>query len=528
MKNSLKNITLLALFTFCSSWVFAIGVNKPEVQSVGGDDVIQFQNYNGPHSKIDSMASIRAIGSGLGNTVAKNINTAATIGSGKYYVIHCVDSSTKEKLDADIFIIGENATVDHIKNLRAIISAYLVSAYDYSSSDASTLATFITVYNAVYRGKLDVFNAKYKKIVTKNLTGAKCGLSTKWSDWAGKSQIVIPLSDLQGGLSTIDTSVISDKDVINSMQEEDDKGVDERKNMVDIKEREAEEATEKAQEASKTAAKEEKKAEDAQKKADQAKAESNADPNNQQKKQAAQDAQNAADQQKEKAQDARDEAQKQQSKADQKQSEALAERTEIARDQQKLLEEALAEAANKNAVIGLKITDSSNNMSGMVKVDGITGKTIRESPVTVVRGRTILPVTSTDVNTTEEMYMAICGENSKNGIVKLCLLDSQNMEIQAESKEEIAENSVLVQNNEDYYCVAKEGSEWVLGQFDKNLKCLRKSKVAVTPETPVTITSKGIIVTGTSGLTMLLSLDDLSLINTNSKSTSSRTSAPEK
>ena len=73
-----------------------------------------------------------------------------------YYVIHAVDPNTKEKLDADILIIGENAQVDHVQNLRRILSSYLSSAYDYSRQDADTLAHFITVYNAVYRSKMDV------------------------------------------------------------------------------------------------------------------------------------------------------------------------------------------------------------------------------------------------------------------------------------------------------------------------------------------------------------------------------------
>jgi FKBP-type peptidyl-prolyl cis-trans isomerase len=92
-----------------------------------------------------------------------------------------------------------------------------------------------------------------------NLTADKAGLSTNYEEWAGKSQIVIPLAKIGGGLSTIDTSVISDKKVVESMQEEDDKGVDERKKLVDFKEREAEEATEKAQTAQKKVTEEAKK-----------------------------------------------------------------------------------------------------------------------------------------------------------------------------------------------------------------------------------------------------------------------------
>ena len=76
--------------------------------------------------------------------------------------------------EADILFIGKDATVDHIKNLRRIISAYLSSAYGYSEKDADTLAVFITVYNAVYRGQYDVYNSKYKAVVVKNLSQDNC------------------------------------------------------------------------------------------------------------------------------------------------------------------------------------------------------------------------------------------------------------------------------------------------------------------------------------------------------------------
>lgn len=562
--NKNKFLAIVTLLSLSLTTAFAFEVDEKELQTTNGQ-TIEFENYTGPHSVIDSLAAIKAIGAGLGKSVASDVNKSGTIGStnSKYYVIHAVDPNQKDKLDADILIVGQNATVDHIKNFRYIIAAYLTSAYGYSEKDASTVATFVTVYNAVYRGKLDTFQSKYKDVVTKNLTAAKCGMSTKWSEWAGNSQIVIPLSDLNGGLSTVDTSVISDKQVVQSMKEEDNKGVDERKNMVDIKEREADTATEKAQTAQKTATEENKKATDQQKKADTAKKEADTakkeattakkeadtakkeaekNPADTQKKQAAEEKkqvaeekqqtaeqkqttadkeQTKADEQKTKAEKAKKEAEVQQDKADKKQSEAQAERTEIAKDQQKILEDALAEAANKNAVIGLKMTDKTKEMSGMVKVDSVTGETIRESPVTYIRGRTILTVgkdtTATAENKAEAttpslLYMAICGENTGNGTVKLCLLDGNKMEIQKESNEVVAENSVLVQNGADYYCVILNEKSWFIGKYDATLKLLLKSNIAVTPETPITVTPNGLIVTSAGGKVVLLKLEDLSLV----------------
>ena len=293
-----KLLFIASIFLFAAS-VFALEVNEPELK-VAGNETVEFINYTGPHKVIDSLEAIKRIGSDMGKTIVPE--KPSQVGNkNKYYVIHAVDAEEKGKLDADILFIGPDATVDHIKNLRRIISAYLSAAYGYSEKDADTLAVFVTVYNAVYRGQYDVYNSKYKTVVTKNLSKDNCGLATTYKEWPGKSEIVIPLYDISGGISTVDTSVISDSTVVDSMKEDEDKNVDSRKDMVDLKEREAEKANDKAQQAQKTAADEKKKldetkkeAKDAQKDADKAKKEAEKNPTEENKKKA-EEAQQKAD-----------------------------------------------------------------------------------------------------------------------------------------------------------------------------------------------------------------------------------------
>lgn len=523
----------------------ALTVNIDEIRSTSGE-VISFDNYSGPHALIETADAITEIGRNLGRQVAKNVNDSATYGRGaKYSVIHAVDSSESQKLDADIFILNGTASVDHITNLRRILIGYLTTAYGYEKSDASTIATFITVYNAVYRQNLAVFKAKYKDAVVRNLTEDKCGLSTKWSEWPGNTQIVIPLYDVNGGLSTVDTSIISDSNVINSMREEDNRGVDERQNMVDIKEREASNFADQAQKAASDAAelnrqleqqkavsdKANEDAKKAQQTAQQAKAASDANPENEALKQRAEISQAAANQAKEKAdaekqktdeqkqavQQAEQQAAKAQSSSDKKLSEAKKERTEIAKDQQKTLEQALADGYNRNAVVGLKLVDDDKLLTGLVKIDSTTGEILDESPVTVIRGRTIIPVME-DSNDGDEAgnitsYVAICGDNNaSNRAVKLCLLDALTLELMAEGNEIVAEDSVLVKYGDDFYCVIQNGNGWSVAKYDSSLKLLLKSPVSVRPDTPITVTSKGIVVTTASNQVALLNLKDLSSV----------------
>ena len=515
-KNLIQILFCVLVLSILPLW--ALEVDKEELKSVGSDTVV-FINYTGPQSVIQTKNQIAEIGAGMGRNVAIDPTKSGNFGnSSKYQVIHAVDPSQADKLDADILIIGPNATVDHIKNLRTIISSYLVSAYGYSQSDADTLAVFVTVYNAVYRGKLDAYNKKYKTVVMNNLTSDKAGLSTNYEEWAGKSQIVIPLAKIGGGLSTIDTSVISDKKVVESMQEEDDKGVDERKKLVDFKEREAEEATEKAQTAQKKVTEEAKKLstekkvlDEVKKKVQEAEKKVEENPEDKEAKKALDQAKKLEEKQEEVVKEQEEvtkkvieEAAKEQAVADKKLAEVMEERKEIAKDQKSVIEEAMKNAAVVNTAYGLKISEDKEMLSTLVRMDADTGRIIKESPVTVIRNRIVYPEGSN--------FVAIAGKTGGNATVKLVTLDGTNMEIIGESAQTIAKESAIVTYNGSYFAVIADGENYTLGKFNSDLTLEYASKINVDPSTPIMVTDKGVVVTSSKGNLVLLNAKDLNQI----------------
>lgn len=538
-----KILSVFFVSLLISTNIFALEVDKTELQSTKST-TIEFINYTGPHKIIDSVEAIKGIGKSLGKEIAPSRDTSKTANLGnKYTVIHAIDENEIGKFDADIIFINKDANVDHITNLRRIISAYLVSAYDYSEADADTLAVFITVYNAVYRSDLDSFKNKYKDVVVKNLSSNNCGLSVNYKDWPGASEIVIPLYDVKnGGLSTIETSVISDKKVVESMKEDDDKNIESRKEMVDIKEREAEKSQEKANAAQKKAVEEQKKlkeekqkteeakaeAKKAEKKSEQAKAEAEeakkeaeanpedeelqkvaeekqeeaeaAEQEAEEKQEALEEQQKAEATQEEKTEEAKEEAKTEQERADKKQTEAQTERKDIAKDQQIVQNNEIKEASTPSSY-GIVLTDEANILSKLVKFNSKTGEVIKSSPVTVIRNRTIYK--------TPDAYIAIAGENEGNGTIKLVLIDIETMEIFAESEETVSDTSVLVKDGNEYYCVINYDDDWVVGKYDETLALKLKSKVNVKQSTPITVTESGIVVTDKNGNLKLLSKETL-------------------
>ena len=534
----MKKSVLLLVSALLTAGLFALEVNKNELNTTG-DTTIEFINYTGPHKVIDSIEAIRSIGSGLGVQIARDpTKSISTSKNAKYYVIHAVDANESGKLDADILYIGADATVDHITNLRRIISAYLTAAYGYSDKDADTLAVFITVYNAVYRGNLDTFKAKYKNVVIENLSADNCGLSVNYKDWPGKSEIVIPLYDINnGGLSTVDTSVISDSSVVKTMKEDDDKNVDSRKDMVDIKEREADAASEKAKEAQKKAVSEQKKLDEEKKKTTEAKKEAETaqktaeekqkvaeeNPNDkkaqeeakeakeeaEEKKQAAEEQQQKQEEQQTKTEEAKQEAKEQQALADKKETEAQNERKEIAKDQAEVQKKEAAQAL-MTTEFGIILSDEANMLSRLVKFNIADGEVIKNSPVAQIRNRTVYKE--------GDGFIAIAGENSKKGAVKLVTISPETLEIAAESDNTIAEDSVLVQDGSEYYCVVDEKGKYYLGKFSGDLSLKLKSEIQVKSATPVTVTDAGIVVTDTNGKLRLLDKKDLKVISKTSTS----------
>ncbi len=532
----MKKLTGILLAVLALTLLPALEVDRKEVNPGAAGAAIEFVNYNGPYTTIDTLEEILGIGSSLGSSILASGNAGDR---NRYYVIHAVDPVVKTGFDADILILGNNIGVDHIDNLRRIISSYLRVAYGYSEKDSSTLASFITVYNAVYRGKMDTWKARYKPVVIGYLTPEAVGLSVRYDEWPGKTQIVIPLSDvrLAGTVSTIDTTTLTEKAVVEKLKEDSVTATDTRKGMVDLKERETTAAQTRAEEAQKTAAEArtettktkealaaaEKEAATAKVAADAAQKEAAAKPADTVAQQKAVEAQKDAEEKtaaveskkadaavaQEKVAAGEEKAKADQTLADTKQKEAQTERKDIASDIQKDLNtkaaetKAAADAALASSIPGysLRVVDEKTFLAELVLVNLNNGTIMKTSTLNSIRNRTLLD--------TGAGLMAVAGKKGGTGAIKLVLIDPVTLEMSKEGADSIADTSVLVQSVNDYYAVIELNGKNFVGRFDKNLEAKAKSAVEVKPFTPLTVTAKGILVQDSTGKIQLLRANDL-------------------
>jgi len=498
-------------------------VDRDELQNL---PPVVFINFEGPHARIDTREQIRQLGFVLGQQVADRESGIAPVLAGmsaeerrqysymyqagalsRYFVIHSVSAPENGKLDADIFGLGVDAGVDHIRNLRTIIQGYLQAAYEYSESDARLLAEYITVYNAVYRGNWDYFLSRYKTPVINNLVRDRAGLSIRYDEWPGRTLMLIPLG--HGGLSAIDTSVITDRRVIEELRKEEDQGVPQRQEMVNLMEREAERAEQRAQIERETARQEERQV--AQERMETA-----------QERQRVQEDQQAGiitqeeaaiaeedldrreqdlDRREEIIEERLEEAQRLEDFAERRMDEAMQQREEIARDQQAAIVQETIEG-----ILGITIERDNPSMGRLILFNPETGGEIRRSPLDTVHVRTVA--------FTGGKILAVAGENVGNGAVRLIEINQINLVMARQGEDDIKPGSLLWVNGQDLYAITidLETEECFLGRFNSDLVLQAKSSEKVHPEAGVSIQQGHLLTQRDNGSPLILNPVDLTTV----------------
>ncbi|MDR0403817.1 MAG: hypothetical protein LBH35_09550 [Treponema sp.] len=525
------------LFIFAVGSVFAQNVDREELEK--NQAAVNFINYEGPHSRIDTVEQIRNIGYQLGLSVKNGASSAGA--NNRYFVIHSVSAPDGDRLDADIFGIGVDAAVDHIRNLRLIIQGYLQGAYDYSAGDAALLARYVTIYNAVFRGDWNFYSNRYKVPVVENLTSEKAGVSVRFDEWPGQTLMTIPLgTGAPGSLSAIDTSSLTDQQVTDQMRR-DGGGIEDRQGMVDLKEREADEATQSATLQREAIAEEEKDIErdreettaqrqrveqeqrrteqqrqEAQQQQQQAQRDAEAGRISQQEAQRRQqeaqrqeqearrrqqelDRQQEENRQREAEIAQREQAQEQrrqeaaatEARAEQKTGEAQQEREEIARDQQALIEGRDIASADTGsgsgapgagaAQAGAVSPAAANNLLAIsiLSANSPLGRLVRVNPQTgaITQSSQMNTVNGRTVTLVGGRILAVAGIDRGNGAIRLVEINSDTLEMAAQGSDDIHSQSLLWNNGNDLYAVVTTGGKNYLARFNMNLE--KQSQTAV-------------------------------------------------
>ncbi|MBB6212854.1 P83/100 family protein [Borreliella californiensis] len=229
---------MLLIFSFFLIFLNGFSLNAREVDRKKLKDFVnmdlEFVNYKGPYDSTNTYEQIVGIGEFLARPLTNSNSNSSYYG--KYFINRFIDDQDK-KASVDVFSISSKSELDSILNLRRILTGYLIKSFDYDRSSAELIAKVITIYNAVYRGDLDYYKGFYIEAALKSLTKENAGLSRVYSQWAGKTQIFIPLKKdiLSGNIeSDIDIdSLVTDK-VVAALLSENEAGVNFARDITDI------------------------------------------------------------------------------------------------------------------------------------------------------------------------------------------------------------------------------------------------------------------------------------------------------
>ncbi len=229
---------MLLIFSFFLISLNGFPLNSREVDKEKLKDFVnmdlEFVNYKGPYDSTNTYEQIVGIGEFLARPLINSNSNSSYYG--KYFINRFIDDQDK-KASVDVFSIGSKSQLDSILNLRRILTGYLIKSFDYERSSAELIAKVITIHNAVYRGDLNYYKEVYIEAALKSLTKENAGLSRVYSQWAGKTQIFIPLKKniLSGKVeSDIDIdSLVTDK-VVAALLSENEAGVNFARDITDI------------------------------------------------------------------------------------------------------------------------------------------------------------------------------------------------------------------------------------------------------------------------------------------------------
>ena len=491
---------------FLAAMVFAIEVDVVELESTLLD-TINFVNYVGVQTgNIDTIEAIRGIGEGLSTEIGYG---ESLVYARKYRVTHLPPAEDGLR-GADLFELLPASRVDHIDNLRRIISAYLENRYGYSMEDARLLGELITIYNAVHRGNRDLFLIRYTAGLNSLLEEGKIGLSLTYSDWPGQSQIVIPIAPdaALGELSSVPVDELLDETVEETLRDAADLGLEERMAAADLIDRTVDEEI------------------------SQISAEQDAIARQQQElrteEETIQTSITELEEELEETEPASPERRQTEEQIAQQES-------QLQEVQQGLEDLSIQQDATEQRQIALDRADerSSEIRESVVEDIEASSAPSPSSPLLITRGRVSdgsLFSTIVNVNTNAGTVLLstereIVGRNyllTRNGLVAiseergraaLVLFDSATLSILTESTIESSPYSPIIAGpGGDLYAVVKDGSEWYVGHFDGLLNLLFRSSIPVAEESDLVIEGRRLFVQRKDGRFTGLDLNELRVL----------------
>ena len=180
------SILVLVLQSYLFSQSKKVVLGEEEIRK---SPYTKFENRNEKFASAERKAYEAEVGKGLHLEVSQTDKPVIYKG----FTIQRFLPSEDNKYGGDILTINKNAEYGHINSIKRILNSYIQNSFEYSEKNAEKLVMQVLFYNAQNRNKLENIKKRYTNHLVSSLDKNKVGISKKFSDWPGNTQIVIPI-----------------------------------------------------------------------------------------------------------------------------------------------------------------------------------------------------------------------------------------------------------------------------------------------------------------------------------------------
>ncbi|MBN8217719.1 MAG: hypothetical protein J0L75_13835 [Spirochaetes bacterium] len=162
-------------------------VRLNEAELAGMTNAIKFRSWQGPNGKVNPEDLIIGVGERMANEMVRK-------GSGGWkegYYFRRVPPEPA-KMGADLFFLGPESEINHVINLSRMLQGYLKAVHGFTRLRAEAVAHFLLVYNAVKRNDRPYLQGRFAPAVDAAIPEGKLGIDTDYTNWPGKTVLVIP------------------------------------------------------------------------------------------------------------------------------------------------------------------------------------------------------------------------------------------------------------------------------------------------------------------------------------------------
>ncbi|MDL5245854.1 P83/100 family protein [Leptospira weilii] len=150
---------------------------------------VRFINRSSARAGEEVRGTNEKVGLGLADILKKEPDKTHTQGGISVTRI----APEEKKFGADVFAISEDSDYGHVNSIQRILAGFVKSNFGYDDKNSDILATYILYYNAIHRKDRSYIGRKYSNSVIKFVNPNSIGISRRYSEWPGKTQILIPL-----------------------------------------------------------------------------------------------------------------------------------------------------------------------------------------------------------------------------------------------------------------------------------------------------------------------------------------------